>query len=219
MIGHYDWPGGREAMLRLGPDEGPVVIVALPLFEEANRTRTFAVAIMRALAERGIASVLPDLPGTNESLVATEDATLEVWRAAFATAASAAGARHGVAIRSGALLDVSADLASRWHFAPQPGAMLERELDRVRQAGGGAGDGDVVEIAGNRLSSTLLGQLGAASLSDERIRTIRLAQDAQPADRKIEGAPLWRRAEPDNDVALADTLTKDIEEWVRTCAA
>ena len=42
-------------MLRFGPDTGPVVVVALPLFEEANRTRAFAVSILRALAARGIA--------------------------------------------------------------------------------------------------------------------------------------------------------------------
>jgi hypothetical protein len=37
----YDWTGGREAMLRFGPDTGPIVIAALPLFEEVNRTRQF----------------------------------------------------------------------------------------------------------------------------------------------------------------------------------
>jgi alpha-beta hydrolase superfamily lysophospholipase len=54
-------------MLRFGPATGPVVVVALPLFEEANRTRAFAVTICRALAKRGVASVLPDLPGQGES--------------------------------------------------------------------------------------------------------------------------------------------------------
>ena len=62
-IDHYDWSGGREALLRFGPDTGPVVILALPLFEEANRTRTFAVGLLRRLAERGIAGLLPDVPG------------------------------------------------------------------------------------------------------------------------------------------------------------
>src|SRR6187551_1263766 len=69
----YDWPGGREAMLRFGPATGPVVIAVMPLFEEANRTRAFMVALLRALAERGVASVLPDLPGTGESLIETEN--------------------------------------------------------------------------------------------------------------------------------------------------
>ena len=62
MIGHYDWAGGREALWRFGPDTGLVVVAALPLFEEANRTRTFVVTVMRMLAKRGIAGVLPDLP-------------------------------------------------------------------------------------------------------------------------------------------------------------
>src|SRR3546814_21095544 len=67
MIGRYDWAGGTEAMLRFGPDTGPVVVLALTLFEEANRTRAFAVPMLRALAERGVASVLPALPGQGES--------------------------------------------------------------------------------------------------------------------------------------------------------
>jgi hypothetical protein len=215
VIDHYDWAGGREAMLRLGPDDGPVVIVALPLFEEANRTRAFAVTIMRALAERGVASILPDLPGTGESLVATEDATLVAWRQAFAAAAT--GAVASVAIRSGALIDTDAAVAGRWHLAPQSGAMLVRELDRIRQSGGGDSDDAMVEIAGNRLSRRLLDELQSATPSADRTRTVRLANDAQPADHKVEGSPLWRRAEPDNDPALAALLADDIAAWVRTC--
>ena len=61
-IEHYDWAGGREAMLRFGPDE-PRVIVSLPLFEEANRTRAFAVTLLHALAARDIGGLLPDWPG------------------------------------------------------------------------------------------------------------------------------------------------------------
>jgi alpha-beta hydrolase superfamily lysophospholipase len=218
VIDSYDPPGGPEAMLRLGPPDGPVAVVALPLFEEANRTRTFAVTIMRALADRGIASVLPDLPGTGDSLVATEDATLEAWRTAFASAAETTGAITSVAIRGGALVDSSAALTGRWHLAPQTGTALMRELDRVRQAGGGYGDESVIEIAGNRLSRHLLGELGPATVSDGRTRVVRLDNDAQAAARKVPGAPLWRRAEPGNDPALAAVLADDIAEWVRACA-
>jgi hypothetical protein len=219
LITYYDPPGGREAMVRLGPEGGPVAIFVLPPFEEANRTRTFAVTIMRALAERGVASALPDLPGTGESLVATEDATLEAWRTAFAAAANAVGAVIGVAIRGGVLIDTDAVLAGRWHLAPQLGSALVRELDRVREAGGGGGDESVVEIAGNRISRHLLGEVGAAAASTERTRVVRLDSDAQPADRKVAGAPLWRRAEPNNDPAMAALLADDIAEWVRTCGS
>lgn len=218
MIAHYDPPGGREAMLRLGPDDAPLALFALPPFEEANRTRTFAVTIMRALAARGIASALPDLPGTNESLVATEDATLEGWRTAFAVAAEATGAITSVAIRGGALVDTDAALAGRWHLSPQPGAMLVRELERIRDAGGGAIDETVVEIAGNRIARHLLWELGAATVSEARTRVVRFDSDAQAADRKVAGSPLWRRAEPDNDPALAALLADDIADWVRACA-
>lgn len=205
-------------MLRVGPDDAPLAIVALPPFEEANRTRTFAVTIMRALASRGIASALPDLPGTNDSLVATEDATLESWRTTFAIAAQATGAVAAVAIRAGALIDHDAPVAGRWHLSPQSGAMLVRELTRIRDAGGGGSDDTVVEIAGNRLSRHLLGELGAAVPSDRGTRTVRFDTDAQPADLKVAGSPLWRRAEPDNDPALAERLANDIAEWIRTCA-
>ena len=73
-------------MLRFGPDTGPVVVVALPLFEEANRTRAFAVTILRALAERGIAGALPDLPGQGESLLPTHETDLAKLRTGFAAA-------------------------------------------------------------------------------------------------------------------------------------
>jgi hypothetical protein len=35
-IDRYRWSGGEEAVLRFGPDDGPVVVVTAPLFEEAN---------------------------------------------------------------------------------------------------------------------------------------------------------------------------------------
>ena len=50
-------------------------------------------------------------------------------------------------------------------------------------------------------------------------RTVRLVGDPRPADRAIEASPLWRRAEPGNDLALAALLADDIAEWVAHCAA
>jgi len=206
LIDWYDWPGGREAMIRLGPDHGPVVVVVLPLFEEANRTRTFAVTMMRALAVRGVASALPDLPGTGDSLVATEAATLADWQSALSAAAASVGARASVAIRSGALLDGA--IANRWHLAPQNGAALVRELDRLRAADG--------RIAGNRVDPGVIDALSLAAPA--AARTVRLESDPGPADRTVPGAPLWRRAEPGNDPVLAEALADDIADWVRQCA-
>lgn len=228
MNDHYDWPGGREAMLRFGPATGPVVIAAMPLFEEANRTRAFVVTILRALAERGIASVLPDLPGTGESLIETENASLNDWNAALSSLAEIVGAErgpvHGIAIRGGALID--APFASRWHFAPAPGESLVRDLLRTRLAGKDGTDdaielsGPPVELAGNRLSRTLLAQLKAtAPVGIAPLRTVRLDSDTHPADRHVPGSPLWRRSEPDNDPILARLLADDIAAWIAICGA
>jgi hypothetical protein len=204
MISYYDWPDGREAMLRFGPVDGPVVVAALPLFEEANRTRTFVVTILRMLAARGIASILPDLPGTGESLVPTSEARLGAMHEAFA----AIPGSYTLAVRSGALFDTGAR-RGRWHLSPQSGADLVRELERLRQAGGSE------DFGGNALSSTFLAELEGVEAVPARI--IRLESDAKPADLKFPGTPLWRRAEPDNDLALAALLADDIAAWVHAC--
>ncbi|QIG80695.1 hypothetical protein [Stakelama tenebrarum] len=232
MISHYDWTGGREAMLRFGPDTGPVIVAALPLFEEANRVRAFTVTILRALAERGVAGVLPDVPGQGESLDPTHTLTLARAREGFAAAAAVPLGEgrtvYGFAIRSGALLDGEAQLAGRWHFAPMTGADQLRELTRARQAAAReAGESfdaaslktatEPVEMAGNFLSPLLLAEMPDAAPVTDGVRTVRLETDARPADHKIAGAPLWRRAEPDNDPALAELLADDIAQWVAAC--
>jgi hypothetical protein len=193
LIDAYDWAGGREAMLRFGPVRGSVVVAALPL------------------AERGVAGALPDLPGQGESLRATEAAQLAELRAAFAAAVSHAGSpAYALGIRSGALLDATATLTGRWHFAPQAGADLARELERIRRAGEGADHG------GNRIAPSLLSDLAEAGIA-AKARTVRLESDSAPAERKLAGSPLWRRAEPGNDPRLAGLLADDIALWVRSC--
>jgi hypothetical protein len=204
MISHYDWPGGREAMLRFGPAEGPVVVAALPLFEEANRTRTFVVTILRMLAARGIASALPDLPGTGESLVPTSEARLGAMHEAFAVIPGA----YTMAVRSGALFDTGAR-KGRWHLSPQSGADLVRELNRLQRAGESA------DFGGNALSASFLAELDGVEAVPARV--VRLESDPKPADLKFPSAPLWRRSEPDNDLALATLLADDIAAWVRQC--
>lgn len=234
-IERYRWAGGDEAMLRFGPAEGgPTVILAMPLFEEANRTRAFAVRLLRLLAEQGIGGALPDLPGQGESLVAVEAASLDGWRDAFAAAARtlaapAAGPVHVAAIRGGALVDTLAVAASRWHLAPTGGDALVRELMRTRAVAGGAAapaidlgdpadDGPAIELAGNRVSRAMLRALHVAERAlDEPLRTVRLASDPAVAERKLDGAPLWRRAEPGDDPALAALLADDLAGWIATC--
>lgn len=232
-IDHYDWSGGREALLRFGPDTGPVVILALPLFEEANRTRTFAVGLLRQLAERGIAGLLPDVPGQGESLVPV--AGLSVPRMAEALTALTHhclgnGRRaYAVGIRSGALLDTLAPCSGRWYLAPQDSNSLLRDLHRTWRAAGNDGNqatmmagGSAIEIAGNVLSPDLFASLTAATpfdRSDTPRRVLRLSSDPAPADRHIDAAPLWRRAEPGDDPALAELLADDIAAWIAACEA
>jgi hypothetical protein len=234
VIDHYDWPGGREAMLRFGPTNGPVVIAAMPLFEEANRTRAFIVTILRALAERGIASALPDLPGVGESLIETENSCITDWQNAFLSASTPLSAGHGpvhgLALRGGALLDSTARLASRWHFAPVAGESLVRDMLRTRLASakesGEAVEtntidppGPPIELAGNRVSRALLAELNQAIPSTTTpLRTVRLDSDTQSADRHVAGPPLWRRSEPGNDPVLARLLADDIAAWIASCA-
>lgn len=213
---HYDWPGGREGVLRFGPDEGPTVIAALPLFEEANRTRAAMVDVLRQLAARGIASALPDLPGMGDSLVATEHATLANWRVAFAAAVRTLPKPvHVMAWRGGALVDTAAEVASRWYLAPVTGADTMRELRRVQAASGGD---DL--FAGNRLSPELIAELGAATFRSPagQTRTLRLETDPRAADAKIPGRPLWRAAEPGTDPALQTAIIDDIAAWITPCA-
>lgn len=216
-------PRRHEAQLCLGPASGPVVLIAPALFEEANRTRAFTVAIMRRLAERCIASVLPDLPGTNESLVATQDARLGDWRAAFA-AVIPPRPTHGVAIRGGALFDDEADLVGRYHLSPPTGADLVRDLVRTRLAGmreGGAAfdpaeidrPGPPIMLAGNAVARDLLVALKAAHPSPAD-RVARLEGDPRSADRVFAGRPPWRSAEPDANPVLAVAIADDIADWV-----
>jgi hypothetical protein len=190
-----------------------------PLFEEANRTRQFTCTILRALADHGIASILPDLPGTGESVVATIDAKLSDQRRSYSELTQQLGAHsYALSIRSGALLDTDADadVAGRWHLAPQTGSDLVRDLERMRATAGKSDRGD--EYAGNRLSPEMLVELRDAVPCDDGLhRVVRLDTDPRAADATYAGAPLWRRSEPSNDIALAQQLAADIPHWIASC--
>ncbi len=201
-------------MLRFGPATGPVVIAVLPLFEEANRIRTFMVAILRSLATLGIAAALPDLPGTGESLTPSGQAALSAMQDGYDAMVRHLETSHrpcvGIGIRSAALLDARARLSARWHFAPQSGADLMRELAKTAAAGGN----------GRHVSERLIAELATARPREsgkQRLRTVRLHSDPRPADIHVDGTPLWRRAEPGTDPALASRLADDIADWVRSC--
>ena len=195
-------------MMRIG--EGPALLLLPPLFEELNRTRALLATAMRALAAEGFSCWLPDLPGTGESERALEEVGWEDWRQATAAAFETAGAVATIALRGGALLDHPSP--ARWRFAPAPGASLARDLARAGLMTEGGG--------GYAPSEALLAALGAAEpVSGAAVRTVRLATDRAEAELKLEGPPLWRRAEPQNNYELAGAMASDIGQWVRACGA
>jgi alpha-beta hydrolase superfamily lysophospholipase len=193
-------------MMRIG--SGPALLFLPPLFEEMNRTRALLATAMRTLAAKGFECWLPDLPGTGESERALEDVSWHEWRDAAAAAFETAGALASASLRGGALLDGPAP--ARWRFAPATGASLARDLARAGLMTEGGG--------GYAPSEALLGPLASAEPpADARQRTIRLATDRAEADLKLDGPPLWRRAEPQNSPELAEAIASDISQWVRSC--
>lgn len=191
-------------MTRIG--SGPALLVLPPLFEEMNRTRALLASTMRALAADGFSCWLPDLPGTGESERPLESVSWADWLEAAAAAAEAVGPAAAVSLRGGALLD--APVERRWRFAPASGASLARDLARAGLMAEGGG--------GYSPSPALLGPLGSAQPSPGgKVRTLRLATDRAEADLKLEGPPLWRRAEPQNSSELAAAIASDISQWFR----
>ena len=219
-----------EYFLRIAPAGSPraTILIVPPLFEEANRTRRTLVLAMRALAAKGYMALLPDLPGQNESVVATESADLALWQATLADMAAAIDGPVIVAsFRGGALIDHDVRAAAWWRLAPVGGASLLRTLLRARvaadrEAGRESSPETLQEtakseallLAGNRLSPAMLAQLGGAEAQPVApLRSVALGAGG------IAGTPLWLRAEPGEDAAMADAIATDIIAWSAECAA
>lgn len=223
IFGRYAWRGGREAMLRLGPEDATTLLVLPPLFEEANRTRHLLVEVMRGLADHGIATLLPDLPGANDSAVATVDARFEHWQQAIAALPAPVAT---IAVRGGALLDTFAATENHWRLSPETGARLLRDMVRATAMNTGVKTGDVesaaraqpTALAGNLVHPSMFNALeSAATTMSGTIRTLRLEDEAGEADARLVGQPLWRRAEPDHYPVLAAAVVADIARWMTSC--
>jgi pimeloyl-ACP methyl ester carboxylesterase len=204
------------------------ILFVPPLFEEANRTRRTLVLAMRALAADGFATLLPDLPGQNESLVPLEQVDLATWQNALAeVAATIDGPLIIASLRGGALIDHHAKAAAWWRLAPVGGASLLRTLMRARVAAdreaGITSSLDSLQaeaatapllMAGNKLSPAMIAQLGSAEIQPVApLRTVTLGSGANA----IAGTPLWLRAEPGEDSAMAKVIAADIAAWSTTC--
>ena len=186
----------------------PRLLILPALFDEANRLRRFTVEVMRRLATRGIASVLPDLPGCGESLAPLEAQSLARWREAAAAAATHFAASHVLTIRASASLAPPG--LPGWHYAPSAPASQLRSLLRARilarrEAGveetsaGLLAQGltQGLELAGHRLGPHMLAGLSAET-APGTLPVIVQSQLAAPG--------LWLRAEPGEDPAQAETL-------------
>lgn len=219
-----------EHCFRITPTGTPraTILIVPPLFEEANRTRHTLVLAMRALAADSFAALLPDLPGQNESLVPLESVDLASWQNALAEAAATIDGPPIIAsLRGGALIDHHPKAAAWWRLAPVGGASLLRTLMRARVAadreGGVTSSLDSLQaeaatapllLAGNRLSPAMIAQLGSAETQPvARLRTVTLGSGADA----IAGTPLWLRAEPGEDAAMAKAIAADIAAWSTAC--
>lgn len=219
MNERYVWRGGEELLLRHGAGSAVTLLVLPALFEEANRMRRLTVSVMRGLAEQGIGSVLPDLPGTGESLIGLAEITFDDWRDAAAAVAKHVRNREGrcltVAIRGGAMLDEVGDHG--WRLSPDDGIRLVRDLVRATSLTSGMKPSELdaqaliapVSLAGNALSPALYKSMKDCAIPAGDRRIMPLPED---------GPRLWRAAEPGEDPALAAAAVDDIARWVATCA-
>jgi hypothetical protein len=210
MIDSYTWRGGEEKLLRVGAGS-PVTVLVLPaLFEEANRMRRFTVSVMRQLAARKIATILPDLTGQGESLASLRFTRLIDWHDAVASTIGTS--LHVAAFRGGSLL--GHNVRYRWHFAPDTGERLMRDMVRATALSEGVPAGEIGErarqeptrLAGNVIGPDFYNDLCAAVPVDGAFVS------------QVKGPKLWRSAEPIDDPDFAVAVADEITAWVQTCA-
>ena len=209
---------GEEMLLAFDRGRTARVLVCPAWFDEANKLRRFTVEVMRRMDAAGIDTLLPDLPGCNESLAPLQIQTLAGWRSGMVAAAQALGATHVLAIRAGALV-APAGLPG-WHYAAQSGPKVLRGMIRARTiAAREAGISETSEglMAQGRETGITLGgwHLGA-----EMVRAIESAEpslapgQSDIAQSQIGGPGLWLRAEPGEDAGQAQTLAALIADSI-----
>lgn len=214
------WPstgGSTEYALAFDRAREKRLLVVPALLDEGNKLRHFTVEVMRLLEEAGFDSVLPDLPGTNESLQSLRQQTLESWSEAMNVAADHFGATHVLTIRAGAL--VAPSHLPNIHYAPASGASQLRALLRAqavaaREHGRSVARDDLLErgrIEGLRLVGYDLGPAMIAGLEHAIPHSEHTEEIAQG---DLGGAALWLRAEPDHDRGQAAKLAEMVKRWL-----
>ena len=219
----YETNGHREYCLSFGAVEATRnILIVPPLFDEMNRTRRMLVEAMRALAGNGVRTLLPDLPGCNESKADLSRQTLASWREAVSDCAAQAGATHIASVRGGCLIDDGSALPL-WRLAPVKGASLLRTMLRTRiaadkEAGVISNSEQLlasamtapIELSGNLLSADMLASLETADAgTGGQITEATLAE--------VGGTALWLRAEPGDDPAMSVGIAFHLERWSASC--
>ena len=215
MIAAWPCPGpdGPSEEYAVSFDRGrPRRLLIVPaLFDEANRTRRFLIETMRLLDRAGIDSILPDLPGCNESLRPFGGESLESWQAAMAAAIRHFACNEVLSLRAGSLI---APAVPGWQLEPLAGRSQLRQLLRARTiAAREEGRSETIEgllelgrregldLAGYACSAALLGGL-------EHGEPVQGQRPIRQAD--LGGGALWLRSEPgeapDQSSALAAIL-------------
>jgi pimeloyl-ACP methyl ester carboxylesterase len=219
----YETAGSREQCLSFGPATASrTILIAPPLYDEMNRTRRMLVEAMRALAEENCRTLLPDLPGCNESRAELASLSLDHWRAAIADCARQLGATHIASVRGGCLIDDAAALPV-WRLAPVKGASLLKTMFRTRIAADkevgistsvdelrSAAAAAPIALSGHLLGSDMVATLESAEpLSVLDVREVTLAD--------ISGTALWLRAEPGEDAMMSKAVARHLAGWNASC--
>ena len=206
-------PGGSEELALAFGEGGRRRLLVLPAwFDVSNRLRHVTIEAMRALERLGVASVMPDLPGSNESLAPLDAQDLGTWRNAAAEAARQLGCTHVLAVRAAA--NIAPDLPG-WVWAPLAGKSALRAMVRARiiasKEAGSAETSDLLleqgkagglDLAGYPLGHSMIAGLAEAELP---------ATDLVPVTQADLGGPgLWLRAEPEHDPAQSEALARII---------
>jgi hypothetical protein len=220
------WPcpaleGGSptEEMLLAFDRDRPVRVLVCPAwFDEANKLRRFTAEVMRRLDMAGIDTLLPDLPGCNESLFPLQLQTITGWCSAMTSAAETLRATHVLTIRAGAM--VAPSNLPGWHYAAQSGPKLLRGMIRARalaarEAGIPVTSEDLV-ASGRESGQTLGGwPIGAAMFRElETAEPLLAPGQSEILQSTIGGTGLWLRAEPDEDAGQADRLASVIIQGI-----
>ena len=223
MISSYAFNGAQEYCLIRGSDTDIKICIIPPLFDEMNRLRRTLVEVTRLLENKGIGTIMPDLPGCNESSVPLGRTSFSDWKQAIIAVCLEHNATHIASLRGGCLLDDAVPILPRWRFAEISGSKLLRTMIRTRIASDkedgvsntteslmAIGKTEGLSLAGNSLSADMLSQFEkAVPVKGDNVHYVSLGQN----DGQIAGKPLWLRAEPDHDPVLAKSMATDLSRW------